>query len=139
LAGVVEERIARRLLRLAFHEVALVDTVERRLDDARILPGLDLLLQPVAFGSAGNVDECWQPIEGGEDVVLDRAWPNHAGPTDHHWGTHASLPGGQFPALEGGGAAVREGDGLSAVVGSEDDDGVVRRSHVVKLLEHVRA
>src|SRR5262249_12951298 len=83
-----------------------------------------------------DVDECRQPVQGGEYLVLDRARPDDARPTDHHRGTHAALPGGQLPALEGGGAAVREGDRLSAVVGGEDDDRVVGLPHVIDLLEH---
>ena len=49
---------------------------------------------------------------------------------------HAAFPGGQLAALEGRGAAVREGDGLGAVVGGEDDDRVVELAHVFELLEH---
>src|SRR5262249_23016931 len=69
-------------------------------------------------------------------LVVNRARPDHAGPTNKHRGTHAALPGGQLPALEGGGAAVREGDGLGPIVGGEDDDGVVGLAHVVDLLEN---
>src|SRR5262249_7224975 len=93
-------------------------------------------LQPVAFGAACNIDERRQPVEGGEYVVLDPARLDHTGPTDHHWGAHAALPSGQLPTLEGRGAAVRESNGFSAIVGSEDDDGVVGLPHVVELLEH---
>ena len=69
-AGVVEEDVARRLLRLAFEVVALVDAVERGLDDAGILAGLDLLLQLVALGAAGDVDQRRQPVEGREHWFL---------------------------------------------------------------------
>src|SRR5262249_14719682 len=48
----------------------------------------------------------------------------------------AALPGGQFATLEGGRAAIREGDGLGTVVGGEDDDSVVGLPHVVDLLEN---
>ena len=65
-ARVVEEDVARRFLGRAFQIVALVDAVERRLDDAGILAGLDLLLQVVALGPAGDVDERRQPVERGE-------------------------------------------------------------------------
>src|ERR1700722_1087187 len=58
------------------------------------------------------------------------------GPADHHRSAHAAFPGGQLAALERGGAAVREGDGLSAVVGGEDDNRVVGLPHVVDLLEN---
>src|ERR1700760_3531640 len=50
--------------------------------------------------------------------------------------TPGPRPGAQLAALEGGDAAVREGDGLGAVVGGEDDDRVVELAHVFELLEH---
>ena len=65
-ARVVEEVVARRLVRRAFEIVALVEAIERRLDDAGILAVLDLLLQPVALGAAGDVDQRRQPVERGE-------------------------------------------------------------------------
>ena len=73
LAGVVEEGIARGFLRLAGQIVDLVDAIELGLDDAGILTFLDLLLQVVAFGPAGDFDEGGQPVEGREDIVQDRA------------------------------------------------------------------
>src|SRR5262249_56206143 len=78
LAGVVEERIARRV-RLPFQEAALVDAVGRGLDDAGILPRLDLLLQPITLWATSDVDECGQPVEGGEHLVLDGGGPDHTG------------------------------------------------------------
>jgi hypothetical protein len=100
------------------------------------LTGLDLLFQPVALGATGDVDECRQPVEGGEPLVVDRAGPNDAGLSDDHRGAHAAFPGGQLAALEGGSAAVRECDGLGAVVGGEDDDRIIGLPHVVDLLEN---
>ena len=49
---------------------------------------------------------------------------------------HAAFPGAQLAAFERGGAAVREGDRLGAVVGGEDDDRVVELAHVLQLLQH---
>jgi hypothetical protein len=54
---VVEEHFARRLVRCAFEIVALVEAVECRLDDAGVLAGLDLLLQVIALGPTGDVNE----------------------------------------------------------------------------------
>ena len=68
--------------------------------------------------------------------LLDRAGLDDAWPADHHRGAHAALPGGQLAALERGGAAVREGFGLGAVVGGEDDDGVVGLAHLLDLLQN---
>ena len=72
----------------------------------------------------------------GEHLVVDRARLDDARPADHARSAHAAFPGGQLPALERGDAAVREGLGLGAVVGGEDDDGVVELAHVFELLEH---
>ena len=80
LVGVVEEHAARRLLGLASEIVDLVDTIEGRLDDAGILTLLDLLLQPVAFGTTGDLNEGGHPVKGREDVVQDRAGLNVAWP-----------------------------------------------------------
>ena len=49
----------------------------------------------------------------------------------------AAFPSLALLALERRDAAVREGDRLGAVVGGEDDDGVVELAHVLELLEHV--
>ena len=57
------------------------------------------------------------------------------GPANDARSPHATFPGGQFSALERRDAAVGEGDRLGAVVGGEDDDGVVEFTHVFELLE----
>src|SRR5215510_10085653 len=134
---VVEEVVARRFLRLAGQVVNLVDAIERGLDDTGILAGLDLLLQSVTFRTAGDLDEGWQPVEGREQLVLQRAGPDDAGPADHRWGAEAALPGFAFLAFEGRDATIREGYRLGAVVSGEHDNGVVGLCHVVDLLEHV--
>ena len=56
-------------------------------------------------------------------------------PADDHRGAVAAFPGLALLALERRDAAVREGDRLGAVVGGEDDDGVVGLAHVLDLLE----
>src|SRR4029450_8526723 len=78
LAGIVEEGIARRLLRTSREVLGLVDAIERRLHDAGILAGLDPFLQFVSLGAARDVDKRGQPVERREDLVLDRAGPDHA-------------------------------------------------------------
>ena len=65
-AGEVEEVIARRFWRLAFEVIALVEAVERRLNDALIFAFLDFLFQRFAFGAVGDVDQRWHPVERGE-------------------------------------------------------------------------
>ena len=58
-----------------------------------------------------------------------------ARPADDHRRAVAAFPGLALLALERGDAAVGEGDRLGAVVGGEDDDGVVELAHVLELLE----
>ena len=98
---------------------------------------LDLLFQPIALLPAGDVDQCRHPVEGGEQLVLDRARLDVARPADDHRRAVAAFPGFAFLTLERRDAAVREGDGLGAVVGGEDDDGVVELAHVLELFQHI--
>jgi hypothetical protein len=57
VSSLYSKGITRRLFRLTFEVVTLVDTVERRLDDPGVFAGLDLFLQRVAFGATGDVDK----------------------------------------------------------------------------------
>src|SRR5215467_12910424 len=131
----VVEDVARRVRGLALEIVPLVEAIQRGLDDAGVLAGLDPLLQTVARGPAGNVDEGGHPVEGGEELVVHRARLDVAWPPDDAGGAIAALPGFTLLALEGCDAAVGEGDGLGAVVGGEDHDGVIELTHVFELLE----
>ena len=127
--------VARRIFRLAFEVVALIKAVERSLDKAGILARLDLLLQRVALGPACDVHQRGHPIEGGEHLILNRARPNDARPTDDHRGAIPALPGLAFLALERCDATVRECDRLGAVVGGEHNDGVVGLAHLLDFLK----
>ena len=49
----------------------------------------------------------------------------------------AAFPGLALLALERRDAAVGEGDRLGAIVGGEDDDGIVELAHVLELLQHI--
>src|SRR5882724_7530282 len=70
-AGIVEEGVARRLLRFAGQIVDLVHAIELGLDDAWIGAGHDPLVQRIALVSARDLDERGEPVERREDVVLD--------------------------------------------------------------------
>ena len=104
---------------------------------ARVRAGLDLLLEVVALGPAGDVDEGRQPVERCEHLVLDRARLDVPGPSDDHGSAIAALPGFPLLSLERRDAAIGEGDRLGAVVGGEDEDGVVELAHVLELLDDV--
>ena len=133
--AVVEEVIARGFA-LALQVGALVEAIERRLDDARILAGLDLLFQSVASRATGDVNEGGQPVQHREDLVVGGARLDVSGPTGHHRDSHAAFPGGQLAAPEWRDPAVRVGDDLGPVVGGEDDDGVVELAHGLELGQH---
>src|SRR5262249_55080910 len=133
---VVEEEIAGRLLRPPAQVVGLIDAIERGPDDARILSGLELLLESVALGPTGDLDEGWQPVERGEQLVLHRAGPNDARPADHRRGAVAAFPSLAFLALERRDAAIREADRLGTVVSGEYDDSVVGLAYVINFLQH---
>ena len=53
----IEEVVPRRFFRRAFEIGALVEAVERRLDDAGVLAVLDLRSQTVILGAAADVDQ----------------------------------------------------------------------------------
>ena len=133
----IEEDIARRLVGLAFEILALVDAVERRLDDARVFAFLDLLLQFIALGAAGDVDQRRQPVESGVQLVLDRAWLDVSRPTDDQRTAITAFPGLAFLSFERRHTAIGEGNRLSPVVGGEDDNRVIELAHVLELLQHI--
>src|SRR4029077_8456873 len=134
---IVEEGVARRLLALTLQVVALVNAIQRCLDDALVLAGLDLLLEPVAPGPASDVNERRHPVQGREYLLQDCAWLDVFRPTNNTGSPHTAFPSREFSTSEGCHATVRVGYVLGAVVGGEDDDGVVQLAHVLELLENV--
>jgi hypothetical protein len=103
------------------------------------MPGftrLDLLLQSVAFGTAGDVNKGGQPVEGREQLILDRPWLDMPRPTDHHRAAVPAFPGLAFLTLERGHTTVGKRNRLGAIVAREGDDRVVKLAHVFQLLEH---
>ena len=134
-ALVVEEGVAIRFFRLSGEVVDLVEPIELGLHDALILARHDLLVQFLPLGAAGDFHERGHPVQRGEHLLEDRARLDDARPADDARSAHAAFPGGQLPGFERGDAAVREGLNLGAVVGGENDDGVVEFAHVFELLE----
>ena len=72
------------------------------------------------FGIAGGGHEGREPIEAGEDAVLDRARLDRARPADDARHAEAALEDGALGGLERRHAAVGPGEHLGAVVGGED-------------------
>src|SRR5208337_5331755 len=116
---------------------ALVEAVERRLDDPGVLPRLDLLPQLIALGATGDVDERGQPVQRCKHFGPDLPWFDVPGPADDQRTAVATLPGLAFLPFEGRDAAIGEANCLSTIVSSEDNDGVVELSHVLKLLKNI--
>src|SRR4029453_3380275 len=106
----IEEVITRRLVGLALEKIPLVEAVQRGLDDARVLALLDLLLQPVALWTTGDV------LQRRKQLAVYRPRLDDPGPADHHRGAVAAFPGLAFLTLEGSDPAVREADHLGPVV-----------------------
>src|SRR5262249_23508086 len=99
-AVVVEEGVARGLVRLARQVVDLVNAVERRFDDSLVGTFFDLRLQIVPFRSPGDFYERRQPIERREDIAVDRSRFDVPWPANDAGSAHAALPGVHLRALE---------------------------------------
>ena len=87
-------------------------------------------------GIAGGGEEGREPVQAGEDAVLHRVRRNLAGPAQDAGHAEAAFHDGPFALRERRVAAIGPGEGLGAVVGGEDDDGVVVHAHVLELLHH---
>ena len=88
------------------------------------------------FGLSGSSRQGRQPIEAGEKSVLDRARPDLARPADDGRHAEATFADGAFGVLEWRHAAIRPCEHLGAVIGGEDDDGVVGLTNVVDFLSN---
>ena len=88
-------------------------------------------------GLARGRQQGGHPVQVGDDAVDHLACRDLAGPA--HGGGHAetAFPGGRLFAVERGGAAVRPGEDLGAVVGAVDDDGVVGDVQLVEQIEQL--
>src|SRR5262249_681304 len=76
-----------------------------------------------------------EPVEAGNDSVLDGARPDLARPSDDRRHAEATLAAGALGVLERRHATIRPSEHLGAVVGGEDDDGVVGLADVVEMLQ----
>ena len=86
---------------------------------------------------AGGGQERGQHVFVGEDVVVDGAGLDNAGPTDGAGHTVAAFPVFVLLAAEGRGAAVGPAKLLRAVVGGIHDDGVVLEAEFFELVEEL--
>src|SRR5262245_11902195 len=77
----------------------------------------------------GDVDQCRHPVERRELLVVHCAWLDVSGPTHNHRGAIAAFPGLALLTIERRNSAIGEGSCLGAIVGGEDDNGVVELTH----------
>src|SRR5450432_980120 len=79
----------------------------------------------VNVGIAGGGNKGGQPVQAGEQAVLDGVRRDVAGPAEQAGATEAAFVDSALAAKERRVAAIRPGEVLGAVVGCEYDDGVV--------------
>src|SRR5262245_25009348 len=91
------------------------------------------LLGAVRIARCGH--EGREPIEAGEDSVLDCARLDLARPTDDARYAEAALADRAFGVLERRHPTVRPSEHLRAVVRGEDDDGVVGLADIVEMFQ----
>ena len=85
---------------------------------------------------AGGGEEGREPVQAGEDAVLNGVRRDVAGPAQDAGNTEAAFEDRPFGLRERRVAAIGPGEEFGAVVGGEDDDGVVVLADVLELLEH---
>src|SRR5207342_568949 len=109
---------------LTGQEIHLVVAVEMVLvAPVAELHALEQLIGNVWISRSGH--QCGEPIEAGENPVLDRAWLDLARPADHGRHAEATFTDGALGVLEWRHAAIRPREHFRTVVRREDDDGVV--------------
>src|SRR5208337_988562 len=88
-------------------------------------------------GITGSIQQGWEPIEAGDDAVLHRAGLDVSGPTDDGGHAEAAFKGSALGALERGHTAIGPGEHFGAVVGGEDNDGVIGFADIHKVFENL--
>src|SRR5579871_2668534 len=99
--------------------------------------GLEALREFILHvGIARGSHQCRHPILMGDDVVDNRSRPYDPRPANEARNAKAALPVGILFVTERCGAAIGPSKRFSAVVGSEDDNGVICDAKVVKLFQN---
>src|SRR5271169_6429030 len=87
-------------------------------------------------GVTGSSEQSREPVEPGDDAVLDFARRHMPGPAYHRRHAEAPLQDRALALREWCLSTVGPGEDFSAVVGGEHDDGVVVAADVLELLHH---
>ena len=85
---------------------------------------------------AGGVKEGREPVHAGEDAVLHGIRRDMAGPAQDAGHAEAAFHDRPLALRERRLPAIGPGEDFRAVVGGEDDDGVVIHAHVLEMLHH---
>src|SRR6476646_6536077 len=102
-------------------------------------PVADLLTLFQLFGNirvAGSCEEGWEPVESGDEAVLDLAGRYSAWPAYDCRHAEATFHDRAFALRERCLSAVRPSEDLGAVVGCEHYDGVVVDAQVLQFFQH---
>ena len=94
-------------------------------------------LKSSPFGPPAISTSVGSQSQGGEHLVLDCVRRDMPGPAHDHRRAVTTFPRLALLALEWRNATVGEADRLGAVIGGEDDDGVVELAHVLQLFQHI--
>src|SRR5207249_9919564 len=85
---------------------------------------------------ASGGEEGGEPVQAGEDSVLNGVRRDMAGPAKDARHAETALEDGSFTLRERCRSAIGPGEDFGAIVGGEDDDGVVVQTEVLELLQH---
>ena len=130
----VVDRVTRSLVDFPFEERQVVVAVQ--VDLPGLAVGLVALLDLLDdVGHAGSMQEGGQPVFVRDDVIVDRAGLDHAGPTDDQRHAEAAFPGRALLAVERCDAAIGPTPRFRAVVGAVDHDRVVVDSEFLQLVQ----
>src|SRR5262249_61587208 len=123
---------------LAGQQIRLIVTVQMVLvGPLAELHALEQFISDVRVARGGH--ERGEPIEAGEDTVLDGARLDLSWPADNGGHAEAALPHRAFGVLERRHAAIPPRGHLRAIVPGEDDDPVVCLPAVVPILHQSAA
>src|SRR5271165_396361 len=126
--------MTRALLRLALEIRQEVVAIEMDFvgHASRLIAGQQLLLD---VGHARRCHQRGDPVLMRTDIVHHRSWLDHPRPANNEGNAISTFPARVLLATEGSGSAVGPAHGFGAIVGGEDDDGVVSNTEVIELLQ----
>src|SRR4051794_40365356 len=74
---------------------------------------------------AGGSEEGWEPVQPGKDAILHGVCRHMARPAQDCWHAETSFHDRSFALRERCSSTIRPGEEFGAVIGGENDDGVI--------------